>query len=337
MTPLVPGSDVLHNSVIKSGAFSWSPATAHGSSDDVKHSYQSSPLSPGTHALTVPHGPARIEQRYHVAGSGPVCVAHSGGPGIGWEYLRMPELEERLTMVYVEPVGTGRSGHLPDARDYTVATYANLLHQVVEHLGQPRIQLLGHSHGGFVAQQYALDHPDRLASLLLYDTSPVADDAFWSAAVAAMERFVKRNVDAHPEVAGYTAGLTTPLGLLNDDGATAVLRQIMPAYVFDYWGREGEFEPARRLLRMYAAPNRGEGAPFDVRPELSRITTPALVLAGEDDFICGPRWARLLLESMPAAELSVLKDTGHLGHVERPSLFSAAVLGFLRAHGVLSS
>lgn len=94
MALLVPGSDAIHNSVINSDKFSWSPATAHESSDDVKHSYQSSPLSPGAHALTVPHGLAHIEQRYHVAGSGPVCIAHSGGPRIGWEYLRIPELEE---------------------------------------------------------------------------------------------------------------------------------------------------------------------------------------------------------------------------------------------------
>ena len=53
-----------------------------------------------------------IRQVYHVAGRGPVCVAHSGGPGIHWAYLRSPELEERFTMVYLEPVGTGESGRL---------------------------------------------------------------------------------------------------------------------------------------------------------------------------------------------------------------------------------
>ncbi|MFJ3671171.1 alpha/beta fold hydrolase [Streptomyces sp. NPDC090106] len=299
----------------------------------MNHAHQSSPLAPGTHSLTVPHGAARIEQRYHVAGSGPVCVAHSGGPGIGWEYLRMPELEERLTMVYVEPVGTGLSGHLPDARDYTVATYADLLHHVVDQLRQPRIHLLGHSHGGFVAQRYALDHPDRLATLVLYDTSPVADAAFWSAAVAAMERFERRHIDSHPEVAGYTAALTTPLGALTDEGATAVLRHIMPAYLYDYWGREKEFGPARESLRMYATPNQGEGAPFDVRPALPRITGPTLVLAGEDDFICGPHWAGLLTGSLPDAEPAILRHTGHLAHLERPGLFADTVLGFLETHG----
>ncbi|MFI6254090.1 alpha/beta fold hydrolase [Streptomyces sp. NPDC051016] len=276
-----------------------------------------------------------MEQRYHVAGSGPVCVAHSGGPGIGWDYLRMPDLERSLTMVYIEPVGTGDSGRLPDPHDYTVATYTRFLHGVVEHLGLPKVTLLGHSHGGFVAQRYALDHPGRLAALVLYDTSPVTDEPFWSAAVAAMEQFVKDHVGDHPEVAGYVDALTTPLDRLDDEGTTAVLRTMMPAYLFDYWGREEEFAPARRSLRMYAAPNRGQGPPFDVRALLPAITVPALVLAGRQDFICGPRWARLLHESLPAAELSILEHTGHLAHIERPGQFSASVLAFLRAHSVL--
>ncbi|MER6067082.1 hypothetical protein ABT167_39370 [Streptomyces sp. NPDC001792] len=35
--------------------------------------------------MAVPHGSTLIEQRYHVAGTGPVCIAHPGGPGIGWD------------------------------------------------------------------------------------------------------------------------------------------------------------------------------------------------------------------------------------------------------------
>ncbi|WP_454315294.1 alpha/beta fold hydrolase [Streptomyces phaeoluteigriseus] len=295
----------------------------------------SSPLSPGTHTITVPHGLARVALRYHVAGSGPVCVAHSGGPGIGWDYLRMSGLENSLTMVYVEPVGTGGSGRLPDPRDYTVATYTHFLHSVIEHLDVPRVTLLGHSHGGFVAQQYAIDHAARLTGLILYDTSPVADEEFWSAAVAAMKRFVKDHVDDHPEVSGYVAALTARLDQLTDDGTTAILRTTMPAYVFDYWGREEQFAPARQSLRMYAAPTRGGGSSFNVRDELPGINTPTLVLAGRQDFICGPRWASLLQEGIPTAELTILEDTGHLAHAERPAEFNASILAFLRAHGVL--
>ncbi len=279
--------------------------------------------------MAVRHGSSLIEQRYHVAGTGPVCIAHSGGPGIGWDYLRMSLLEQHLTMVYIEPVGTGASGQLPDPRAYNLATYTHFLHAVIEHLALPEVALLGHSHGGFVAQRYALDHPERVGSLVLYDTSPVTGEDFWSVAVANMERFAQRHVVEHPETASYVAGLTTRIDQLTDDDATAVLRSISPAYFFDYWGREEEFGPARQALRMYAAPSRGEGPPFDAREELPGVTAPTLVLVGEADFICGPHWARMIHEAIPGAQLVVLDGTGHLGHVERPEEFTTAVVTFL--------
>lgn len=63
---------------------------------------------------------------------------------------------------------------------------------------------LGRSHGGFTARWYALEHAGRVSALVLYDTSPVADAAFWSAAVARMERFVQRHIAGHSETAGCT-------------------------------------------------------------------------------------------------------------------------------------
>ncbi|MCF3962704.1 alpha/beta fold hydrolase [Streptomyces fuscigenes] len=292
-----------------------------------------SPLAPGTHSITVRSGPAPVEQRYHVAGSGPVCVVHSGGPGIGWEYLRMPLLERRLTMVYLEPVGTGASGRLPDPRGYHLATYTDFLHAVVEHLALPRVVVLGHSHGGFVAQRYALDHGDRVAALVLYDTSPVTGEAFWSDAVSNIGAFARRHGAEHPETAAYADGLTARLEELGDEGATQVLRLIAPAYFFDYWGREAEFGPARSTLRMYAEPSRGEGPAFDVRDELHTVMAPTLVLVGDADFICGPRWARMIEEAVPEARLVVLEETGHLGHVECPERFAEAVTRFLAPDG----
>ena len=286
-------------------------------------------VSLGTHTIAVQHENAVVNQRYHVAGSGPVCVVHPGGPGIGWDYLRMPELERTMTMVYVEPVGTGASGRLADPRGYDLALYTGMLHAVIEHLGLPEVVVLGHSHGGFVAQRYALDHPDRVSALVLYDTSPVTGDVFWSAAVDNLERFARQHVADHPEVADYVAGLTGQTAPDDDEGATEVLRRIMPAYVHDYWGRESAFAVGRQALRMYAAPAWGEGPAFDVRAELPSLTVPTLVLVGDEDFICGPRWARMMHELVPDSRLVVLERTGHLGHIENPGGFTAAVEAFI--------
>jgi pimeloyl-ACP methyl ester carboxylesterase len=65
-----------------------------------------------------------------------------------------------------------------------------------------------------------------------------------------------------------------------------------------------------------------------VRKQLSSIATPALVLTGEHDFLCGPRWARELHDAIPGSQLTILERSGHMAHLEEPEAFSRAVAGF---------
>lgn len=125
------------------------------------------PLVPGAHSARIDG----IVQRYNVAGTGPVCVVHPGGPGINWEYLRLPLLESKLTTVYLEPVGTGASGLLPDG-DYGMKRYAYFARALIDLLGVHRPHFLGHSHGGCVGLQLAIDNPGGLGGLILYDSGP---------------------------------------------------------------------------------------------------------------------------------------------------------------------
>ena len=71
----------------------------------------------------------------------------------------MPEVERHMTLVYVEPIGTGNSGRLDDPSGYTLDRYVRQVDGLIEHLGQERTYVLGHSYGGFVAQRYALLYP----------------------------------------------------------------------------------------------------------------------------------------------------------------------------------
>lgn len=288
-------------------------------------SQATSALSPGAHTIDVDG----IAQRYHVAGTGPVCIVHSGGPGLGWESTRMPVLEESLTLVYVEPIGTGGSGRLPDPTEYHLDNYVRFLHAVVEHLDVPALSLLGHSHGGFVAQRYVLTHPDRITGLVLYDSSPVTGPEFWGAAVGNIQRFAEQHAD-RPEAAGIVTAFGSPHDQLNDEEFTDVLRTVLPAYFADYWGRESEFLPVRDGLRAWQAPMRGqEPVPFDVREVLHDVTVPTLIVVGTYDFICGPTWADMLRQGIPGSELLVLADSGHLGHIEEPDLFASVVADFV--------
>src|SRR3954462_10085749 len=88
------------------------------------------PLSPGMHHAVL-NG---VDLAWHVAGHGPVMIAHPGGPGGFWEYLRMPLVERSWTVVYLEPVGTGASGKLPSRADYTMGRYVDDVEALRAHL-----------------------------------------------------------------------------------------------------------------------------------------------------------------------------------------------------------
>jgi pimeloyl-ACP methyl ester carboxylesterase len=263
-----------------------------------------------------------VRQVYHVAGTGPVLVAHSGGPGIDYAYLRSPELEEHFTMVYVEPVGTGRSGRLDR---YDMATYVKFLAAVVDHLGHPAVRVLGHSYGGFVALRYTLEHPDRVAGLALYDTSPVTGEEFWASAMAGVQAYPAR-FPGVPAAAAVPAAFQRAVTAGDDDALSAALRDALPVYFADYWARQDEFSPFTSNVRAWAAPAGAQDpVPYDVRPRLGEIGVPAAVIVGAHDFICGPVWARQLAGGIPRAQLTVLEDSGHFGHVEQPAEFAKAV------------
>ncbi len=275
------------------------------------------PPAPGTHEISIDG--ARLI--YHVAGQGPVCVAHPGGPGLYWAYLRSPELEAHFTVVYVEPVGTGRSGRLPR---YGLNTYVRFLAALIEHLDQP-IHLLGHSYGGFVAQSYALARPERLAGLALYSTSPEAGPVFWSEGMTALASHPHRHPGV-PEAAAVPAAFEQALVATDDDSMSRAFTAALPGYFADFYARKDEFAAFQATVWMSSqAATAPDPVPFDVSDRLSEIAVPTVVIIGEQDFLCGPRWGSLLGTGIPDAQMHLLTESGHFAHIEQPGPFAAAV------------
>jgi proline iminopeptidase len=112
----------------------------------------------------------------------------------------------------------------------------------------------------------------------------------------------------------------------------------------------------RLVLPLYAAPGREQiparlmalstlnteiaahffsqlAADYDVRPRLSEISCPTLVIAGSYDWVCTPAAAIALSRAIPGARLVELPDAGHFGFSETPEPFLAAVRDHLLASG----
>ncbi len=114
----------------------------------------------------------------------------------------------------------------------------DFLYALVEHLDIPQVYLLGHSHGGFVAQRFALRYPDRVAGLALYSTSPMTGPEFSAAVQKAILAYPQRHPDV-PDTAEVVAALAQDDTGMSADEKSVLLRQALPIYFADFWGRVG--------------------------------------------------------------------------------------------------
>jgi proline iminopeptidase len=240
----------------------------------------------------------------------------------------MPWLEDRLTMVYVEPVGTGSSDLLPGG-DYSMEVYAAFVDKLAEHLGEPEVFVLGHSHGGFVALQTALDFPDRLRGAIVYDSMAYNGPELGAQAFANLEKYVASRPEGDPLAAQVLAAWnSSPEG---HDEELDMLGRLLPVYFKDFEAIDPSITEWKKLVDLTVDPDR-QGDQWDVRPRLGEIAVPTLVIVGVADFICPLNSARELAAGIPGAELVVLEQSGHFGHIEEPELFRDAVRKFVATH-----
>ncbi len=105
--------------------------------------------------------------------SAPVVLFLHGGPGYNsyaFERAVGAQLEPRLRMIYLDQRGCGRSCPA-QAEQLGIANTVDDIEKLRQHLGAEHLVLLGHSFGGLVALEYQRAHPDRVAGLILAETT----------------------------------------------------------------------------------------------------------------------------------------------------------------------
>jgi pimeloyl-ACP methyl ester carboxylesterase len=244
----------------------------------------------------------------------------------------MPLVEQHFTTLYVEPIGTGVSGRLPDhPRGYSVERLSGQLAGLVEALDLSDMLLLGHSHGGFVVQQYTLAHPERVAGIILYDSPAVTGGEFMMAAGERVAAFAQRRA-GRPEVEDVLKAWQSIPAIGSDADYTAAMQGLLPARFADHHRADIPFDEIRASIR--ATLLIGDNLPFDVRDALPGLAKPALILVGDHDFICGPRWANILHDIIPDARLVRFAASGHFVHVEQVQEFAEAISNLSRSNVV---
>jgi pimeloyl-ACP methyl ester carboxylesterase len=268
---------------------------------------------------------------YRRLGKGPVLVCHPGGPGFSATYFGdLAGLWERFTLVMLNPRGTGGSDRPRDRRGYQIDDYVRDVEEVRVHLGLERMLLLGHSHGGVVAQAYAAEHPGRVSKLVLASTLA----RFGPQQEAAMRAGADKR-SGQPWYADAMAALEAEQEgtFENDRELGELVFRELPLYFARYGPVEAGYLDTLRTETVNADTlqlfNKEIFNIFDLRDRLPRITAPTLVITGDDDFICGPLCAAEITGAVRGAREVIVGDSGHMVFIEQPRAFHDEVGDFL--------
>jgi 3-oxoadipate enol-lactonase len=255
-----------------------------------------------------------ISLYYEVVGQGPaVCLINGYRlSGAAWPASFIARLSSRCSVIVFDNRGTGRSAK--PAAGYDLANMANDVVGLLDDLGLPRVHIFGFSMGGAIAQNVAIQYPNRVGRLILFGTfcggiwaEPASYDVF---------RRLMPNPKQTPEEAARQAWPVTysPDYLaINAEAAEQQMRRELehptPAFV-----AERQMEALRK---------------FDSYGDLPRIDAPTLVATGSHDVLVRPRNSRILASCIRGARLEMLTDLGHRAIWEAPEEIAGLAGDFL--------
>jgi proline iminopeptidase len=270
-----------------------------------------------------------VRIHYTIRGSGPALIAHSGGPGMDarlWDDFA--KIDEFVTVIAVHPRGSGLSDPAPDDA-YLLPDYAADVEALRLHLGLDRPILMGWSHGGIVAQQFAFTYPDSLSKLILFDTT-----AYFGEFLSDIEAAVGEFKDQPWFEESFAALKKEWAGEYQTDEDMAQLWAHEMKFYFKRFGARAEgYHQRTKDLPMRIASlkvfNESEAVTMDLRPRLKDITVPTLVIVGRHDFITNVAMAEEMVKHIPNARLEIFEDSGHFALVEEPEKFYRVVKQFV--------
>lgn len=256
-----------------------------------------------------------IRLYYEITGKGKAVIFLHGYTGSCKDWKnQLSLLPYKYKAIAVDHRGHGQSEAPHKEEEYSIYSSVSDIYNLLVSLGIPQCCLVGHSMGGFMALQFALDYPDLVNALILVDTS-------------------SGNWDVPP---GYDKVRATLDDLARNKGLDA-------AFEFDVENNPAKKEKFRNhpelldIARQKVKTTSVDGYIYFARAfkrwspvtdRLNEIAVPTLIVLGEED-IGFVNASHLLRDSIQNAELITIPDAGHNPHEEAPEIFNAYMLDFL--------
>jgi len=258
-----------------------------------------------------------FETHLHEHGSGAaVVMLHGSGPGVSaWENWsgNMTGMGEGRHAIAPDLAGFGETRIDAKAKLDNVVWCRQVI-DLLDAMGKEKVVLIGNSLGGYLTIQLALEHPDRVAGIILMGTpggefdvtEPLMFLRNYEPSLENMRKML-RMFPANPDfVTEEMVAIRHARSLKSHGGTRMRLRS-----------EEEEDE---------APPTRVHGTPFDV---LAKIKVPALIVHGAMDRVLPPSIAVDVHRAIPGSSLVIYGGTGHWAQSEKRDWFNRDARAFM--------
>jgi pimeloyl-ACP methyl ester carboxylesterase len=271
-----------------------------------------------------------VELEYEIRGTGePVVLVHAGVFADWFKpLLEEPALTGRYCVLNYHRIGYAGSSRVCGA--VSLAQQAAHLRSLMRRLGIERAHIVGHSSGGNIALQLALDAPDAVRSLALLEPALMAPPSEQQKGSAA----IRASFQIAPVLQLYGVGdkagaVDAWMRGVGGPSYRAALDRTLPPGAFDQAVADADtfFGQELPAVRRWSF----------TRDDASRVTQPVLAVLGAKSTEVSPVFGKrqeLLLTWLPKVEAFVLPDATHLLHAQNPHAMAVGLAAFFVRHPI---
>lgn len=207
--------------------------------------------------------------------------------------------------------------------EYTPQVFLRFIEDFLSACAVERCHLVGHSLGGGLALNYALNHPGRVERLVLVSSAALGSEATWPLRLSTLPFLGPWALHPTRNILGlFFRRLVYDPDVIDADFVDLRYRLLLPR------------ENRRALLRVLRSLLTVRGVrPAILNPlleNLGRIRAPTLIIWGKHDRILPLRHAYRAKAEIPGATLHVFEKCGHMPNFEYPEKFNDLVTAFLK-------
>ena len=243
----------------------------------------------------------------------PLVLLHGfGGDKDNWA-MYAPEMVGKSRLLAPDLPGFGENTR-DIGRDYDMITQAARVREFLDAMGIDKCHIGGNSMGGFVSLRFALDYPERLISMTLFNNAGV---------VGSNESELQKEAQAGKN----------PLEIHSPEDVKRMLAFVAhkPMKVPGQFRKifYEDFAVHRALLDKIFWTLVEDGTEKPLNDQLDRVKTPTLIVWGRHDQLIDVSCVDVLEDGIPNAESVVFENVGHIPMIENPKGTAARHLEFL--------